>query len=95
MTENERNGQHLKVTCPYGPDIVTMSNNVIDIKDDIAEIKDNYKGFEKRIVELEKARAYSNGMSKQSQFDWKTVILLAMMLITLTGVVVNYLKGHP
>lgn len=89
MPEND----HQKIICPWESEIKIIMRDVSEFKSEFREFKTKSEDTTDRIYELEKARAVANGVIKQSRFDWKTVIVVLMMLTTLIATLINALKG--
>ena len=63
------------------------------MKDQIAELKDKNIEYDNKINQLLSFKSFVEGQSQQSRWDWKTVILIIMMLISLLATITTILKG--
>ena len=76
--------------CSYGKVTRTI---VLDIRDDIKEIKEKVENIDKSTLEMfnhmtEKLQAISKG-----KLDWKTVLIITLLSNVCVGLIIEFLKN--
>lgn len=78
--------------CPYNQDIAVIKYKLESIDQKIDSIADDLRDNELRVRALETHQARVNGMSGQSRWDFRNMMLIAMFILTLIGVVASFIK---